>query len=471
MEYSSLFSRSATQMSSLIRSGEVSCLEVVDAHIEHIENVNPTINAIVTESFDHSRKVAEHLDSEGFKGQPLFGLPVAHKDLVSTKGVRTTYGFPPYADHVPNEDAWIVTRMKAAGAIMVGKTNTPEFGAGSHTFNRLFGATRNPYDLSRTVGGSSGGAAAALRTGMVPIADGSDTGGSLRNPAAFCNVVGFRPSPGRVLSGSNGTSWTELSQQGPMARTVDDVALLFSVLAGPDPRSSRGLETSGSYFAEIQPTELANLRIGYSPDFGGLPIERGIVETLDNFARLLEREGCFVTTFTPKLNVAKRIFHVLRGMAFRNRFGSMSSSDAQQLKDTIHWNIEQGNRLTLEDLEWAIKARNQLTVEVANYFSNFDVWIGPVTQVMPFPIEVDWVRNIEGVAMENYIEWMEACSWISVLGLPCLSLPAGFYEGLPVGVQVIAPHREDLFLLRTAKAMEQVSNFQSRIPEMLKVKW
>ena len=267
-----LCSLNAREMLVLLRGGEISCLELVEAHISHIEECNPKVNAIVTQTFDLATKRASEIDANQDRQLPLYGLPIAHKDLLATKGVRTTFGFPSYREFIPENDAWIVSRMRDAGAVMVGKTNVPEFGAGSHTFNRVFGATRNPYDLSRTVGGSSGGAAAALCTRMVPLADGSDTGGSLRNPAAFCNVVGFRPSPGRIPAGPNGDSWTDLSQHGPMARTIDDTALLFSVLAGPDDRASRMLERSGSDFSTIEPISLKGLRVAFTTDFGCLPV-------------------------------------------------------------------------------------------------------------------------------------------------------------------------------------------------------
>ena len=454
----------AHQMLELLKQRKVSCQELIEAHIARIERINPQINAIITTTFDFAVDSARRLDSEGVRERPLFGLPIAHKDLVATKGIRTTFGFPPYAEFIPTQDALIVRRMREAGTVLLGKTNVPEFGAGSHTFNRVFGPTLNPYDPKRTVGGSSGGAAAALCSRMVPLADGSDTGGSLRNPAAFCNVVGFRPSPGRVPWGPNNDPWTELSHQGPMARTVSDTALLFSVLAGPDRHSTRVLETPGATFRELHPVDLSDLRIAYSPDFGGLPVEQPVRQTLSQFATILERCGATVEEATPRLDDARRIFSVLRGLGFRKRFNEMPKEHFNELKETIHWNIAVGNALTIEDVEWAIAARTRLHSRVVEFFETYDVWIGPATQVMPFPVEVDWVREVEGQKMSDYIQWMEACSWISVTGLPTLSLPAGFSNGLPVGVQVIAPPRRDHFLLSVAKSMEDATDFQSQLP-------
>ncbi len=453
----------------LTQERKVSCRELLEAHIAQIERFNPKINAIVTTTFEAALQRANEFDSATESDKALFGLPVAHKDLLPTKNVRTTYGFPPLANFVPQHDAWIVSRMRNAGAVMVGKTNVPEFGAGSHTFNRVFGVSRNPYDLTRTVGGSSGGAAAALAARMVPIADGGDTGGSLRNPAAFCNVVGFRPSAGRVPQGPHADPWTELSQLGPMARTVDDVALLFSVLAGPDQRAPRALETPGREFKHLPSISLKGLKVAFSEDFGFLPVEKAVREAISSFAAILEREGAQLTIDTPNLVDARRIFHILRGIGFRKRFLNLSTTEFKELKQTIRWNIDAGKALQLEDLEWAMAARSNLLNQIIEFFKNYDVWIGPTTQVVPFPVEVDWVREIEGQQMSNYIEWMESCSLISATGLPALSLPAGFHSGLPVGIQIIAPIRQDHFLLTVSKAMESVTNFQAQHPPLLEL--
>lgn len=459
----------ATEMLGQLRTRDISCSELLAAHISQIESLNPKINAIVTRTFEYATDRARELDKSSCPDTPLRGLPIAHKDLLPTQGIPTTFGFPRYKEFVPQNDAWVVARMKAAGAITVGKTNVPEFGAGSHTFNRVFGATKNPYDQSLTVGGSSGGAAAALCTRMVPLADGSDTGGSLRNPAAFCNVVGFRPSPGRIPSGPNGDSWTDLSQLGPMARTIDDTALLFSVMAGPHQRAPRMLETPGKAFRTVVPTQLQGLRIAYTEDFGHLPVERPIRETLRRFVSRLEQEGAIVEQSTPNLRESRKVFGILRSVGFRRRFRDIGQGYLKELKDTIQWEIERGKRLTLEDIEQAFKTRAELIQRTLEFFHHYDVLLGPSTQVMQFPIEVDWVREIEGKKMSNYIEWMEACSLISTLALPTLSLPAGFCNALPVGVQIIAPLRQDLRLLQMAKAMELVTDFQSQLPSLINV--
>ena len=460
---SDLCALTAKELRRLIARREASCREVVDAHIARIEAVNPALNAVVTKVYERARRQADELDANPSAQGPLAGLPVAHKDLVATRGVRTTYGSPLYAEHIPTEDDLVARRMRRAGAVLLGKTNTPEFGAGSQTFNRVFGATRNPYDLSKTCGGSSGGAAAALAARMLPIADGSDTGGSLRNPAAFCNVVGFRPSPGRI---PHGDPWNDLSTPGPMARTVDDVALLFSALAGPDARVPHCLPDPGSAFAAVAPMDLATLRVAVSEDFGRLPVQQPVREVLRELGDALALAGVRVVAAAPPMDDARRIFHILRATGFRRRFGAMTAAQQAQLKDTICWNLDAGNALRNADYDWVFPARARLVARVAAFFEDVDLLVCPATQVMPFDVETEWVREIAGQRMSTYIEWMEACSWITVTGCPALSLPAGFRDGLPVGAQLVAPLRADGFLLRAAKAVEAITGHAAKAPTL-----
>lgn len=454
---------SAVQLRDLLTSAEVSPLEVLDAHIDRIERHDGALNAIVTRCFEEARDLA----ASGRLSGPLAGLPIAHKDLTATAGLRTTYGSPLFADNVPGQDSLLVARLKAAGAVTIGKTNTPEFGAGSQTFNRVFGATHNPYDRTRTCGGSSGGAAVALAARFIPIADGSDTGGSLRNPAAFCNVVGFRPSPGRVPFGWNEHgAWTDLSTQGPMARNVDDLALLLSAIAGPDPRVTNVLPEAGETFRTVTPAPLAGLRIAVTEDFGTLPVAAPIRATLRSLRDTLADAGAIVTDAAPDLADADRIFHILRAGRFRARFGPLPDAQKAELKDTIRWNTEAGERLTHADEDWVIGARSALVARVAGFFEDVDILIGPTTQVQPFDIETDWVREIEGRAMQTYIEWMQSCSWITVTCCPALSLPCGFAAGLPVGAQLIAPMRQDASLLSAAKAVEAIAGSGDVVPDL-----
>ena len=460
---SDLCFHSAVELRRLLAAREVSALEVLDAHIARIEKHDGVLNAVVTRCFDEARELAA---SERLSG-PLAGLPVAHKDLTATAGLLTTYGSPLFADHVPADDSLLVARIKAAGAVTIGKTNTPEFGAGSQTFNRVFGATRNPYDASRTCGGSSGGAAVALAARFLPIADGSDTGGSLRNPAAFCNVVGFRPSPGRVPFGWNEQgAWTDLGTQGPMARNVDDLALLLSAIAGPDPRVTNVMAESGETFRRVTPASLRGLRVAVTEDFGGLPVASAIRATLLSLGDTLADAGAVVTDAAPDLADADRIFHILRAVQFRSRFGPLPEAQKAELKETIRWNTEAGQRLTHADEDWVIGARSALVARVAGFFEDFDLLIGPTTQVQPFDIGTDWVRDIEGRRMRTYIEWMQSCSRITVTCCPALSLPCGFAGGLPVGAQLIAPMRRDAFLLSAAKAVEALAGSAMTAPDL-----
>ena len=316
----------ATELALKIRSGEISAVETMEAHLAQIEKVNPQVNAIVTLvpelALEQARKADEKL-AQGGKLGPLHGLPVAHKDLVPTKGIRTTFGSPIFQDFVPEEDALLVERIRNAGGISLGKTNTPEFGAGSQTFNQVFGVTKNPYDLSKTCGGSSGGAAVSVACRMLPFADGSDLGGSLRNPTNFCNVVGFRPSVGRVPSWPNESGWNSFAVDGPIARTVEDTALMLSVLAGPDARSPICLPESGAVFQQSLERNLKGIRIAWSADLGGLPVDSRVTETLEAQRNVFEDLGCIVEEGFPDFTDADEIFKTFRAWYFELKLASL----------------------------------------------------------------------------------------------------------------------------------------------------
>ena len=328
--------------------------ELVEVHLRQIEAVNPTVNAIVTHTPERALAAARAADARRAAGEalgPLFGLPVAHKDLTPTAGVRTTFGSLAFTDHVPDHDSLIVERLRDAGAIMVGKTNTPEFGAGSQTFNAVFGATRNPYDTSKTCGGSSGGAAVALATGMVPIADGSDMGGSLRNPAAYCNVVGLRPSPGRVPTWPTEFPWSTLPVEGPMARSVEDAALMLDALCGADPRSPLALTAPEIPFRDSLEREFKGTRVAFSSNFGGtLPIESEVVDVVETARPVLETIGCDVVDACPEFGGADEAFKTWRAWLYAGLCGPLLKRHADQMKDTVVWNTEQGMRLSSADL-------------------------------------------------------------------------------------------------------------------------
>jgi amidase len=458
----------ATELASLIRSRKLSVTEVVIAHLAQIERVNPRVNAIVTLVAERALNDARAKDAALARGDadgPLFGLPIAHKDLVPTRGIRTTYGSPIYRDHVPAEDGLIVERLRAAGAITIGKTNTPEFGAGSQTFNTVFGATLNPYDLSKTCGGSSGGAAVALACGMIPIADGSDLGGSLRNPAGFSNVVGLRPALGRVPVWPSDTPRLSFSVQGPMARTVQDVALLLSVMAGPDRRSPIAISEPGEKFRAPLDRDFRGVRVAWSRDLGGLPVDPQVTAVLEAQRPTFERLGCEVDDGQPDLSDARECFQVLRAWEFSLRYGPLLEEHRHQMKDTLLWNIERGLKLTGHEVGEAEIKRTRLYHRVCEFMARHHFLIAPVTQVPPFDVVQPYVTEINGVRLPTYVDWMRACSDITMTGLPAISVPAGFTsDGLPIGLQIIGRHQDEFGVLQLAHAFEQATGFTKRRP-------
>jgi len=460
----------AVELADRIRRRDVSVTEVVRAHLAQIERVNPKVNAIVTLTAERALADAKQKDAALARGEapgPLFGLPVAHKDLVPTKGIRTTFGSPIYRDNVPAIDGLIIERLRAAGAVTLGKTNTPEFGAGSQTFNEVFGRTLNPYDVTKTCGGSSGGAAVALACGMVPIADGSDTGGSLRNPAAFCNVVGLRTAPGRVPAWPREAAWSSLSVQGPMARTVADAALLLSAMAGPDPRSPIAITEAGETFRRPLDRDFRGVRIAWSRDLGGLPIDRRVTAALEPQRKAFETLGCVIEDTEPDVHDAREIFQALRALSFAIKFGPLLAEHRHQIKDTVIWNTEQGLKLTARELGEAEVKRTALYHRVRQFMERHEFLVLPVTQVPPFDVTQPYVTEIEGVRLPTYIDWMRACSDITVTGHPAISVPGGFTpEGLPVGLQIVGRHQDEWSVLQLAHAFEQATGVGRRRPSL-----
>ncbi|WP_077193999.1 amidase [Streptomyces lydicus] len=459
----------ATDLAARLRRREISAREVVQAHLDRIERVNPAVNAIVTLDAEGALAAAAEADARLVRGvevPPLHGLPIAFKDTHLTRGMRTTFGSPLFADHVPDEDDVVVDRLQRAGAIRLGKTNVPEFAAGSHTFNRVFGTTRNPYDLTRSAGGSSGGAAAALAAGLQPLADGSDMGGSLRNPASFCNVVGLRPTPGRVPPQPGGDLWDTLAVPGPMGRTVADTALLLSAMAGPDPRCPLSLETPGAAFRVPLDRELRGLRVAWTPDLGGLaPADPDVLAVLESQLRVLEELGWRVDTACPDLTGADETFRTLRAHSFDLAFGGLLDADREALKPSLARNVEEGRRLTTADLVTATATRSRLHLETLDFFSRYDLLLAPVSQVTPFDAELEYPQEVAGRPTKTYLDWMRSAYLISVLGVPALSVPAGFTPaGLPVGMQFIGPPRADLAVLQAGHAYERATQHGRRRP-------
>ena len=467
---SSLCFTTAVDLAARIRSRDISVCEVMRTHLDQIERVNPKVNAVCTlvaeQAMDQARKHDQTLADRKPTG-PLFGLPIAHKDLVATKGIRTTFGSPIYTDFIPDTDTVMVERLRAAGAITIGKTNTPEFGAGSHTFNSVFGATCNPYDLSKSAGGSSGGAAVALACGMLPIADGSDLGGSLRNPGAFNNVVGLRPSPGRVPRTPTTQLWETLSVLGPMGRSVADVALLLGAMAGSHPLDPIGINESPDKFSQPLGREFKGTKIAWSPDLGQFPVDPVVATAIEASLTHFQDMGCIVEQAHPDFSGAADIFQVLRSSGFAAGHAVELAQHRDLMKDTVIWNTEQGLKLSALDVSRAQAERGALFHRVHKFFEQYDFLLLPVTQVLPFPIETDWVREVNGQAMETYIDWMMSCSLVSLTERPALSVPCGFSpDGLPIGLQIVGPCRGELEVLQLGAAFEQRTRVAERHPDI-----
>ncbi len=458
----------ATELTRRLRAKELSARDVMRAHLDQIERLNPRVNAIVSLLPELAIEQAAAADERLARGEnvgPLHGLPIAHKDLLLTKGIRTTFGSPIYKDFVPEEDALIVQRLRAAGAITVGKTNTPEFGAGSQTFNEVFGETLNPYDLTKTCGGSSGGAAVALACGMLPIADGSDTGGSLRNPANFCNVVGFRTSPGRVPAYPTLLGWFPISVQGPMARTVEDAALMLSAIAGPDRRSPISIAEPGERFARPLERDFTHVRIAWSADLGGLPVDPRVTTVINAARPCFQQLGCVVEEAEPDFSGADEAFKVWRAWMFDLKYADLIKEHREQIKDTVIWNAEQGAKLTGPQISRAERKRTELYHRMRQFMETYEFLICPVSQVPPFDVSQRFIQEINGVQMESYIDWMKSCYYITVTGHPAISVPAGFTDdGLPVGLQIVGRHQDDFGVLQLAFAFQQATEHWRRRP-------
>ncbi len=455
----------ATEQRQLLREGELSAVELLEASLRQIERVNPAVNAIVTLDTEGARQQAAQADESFARGESLgalHGLPVAHKDLVATRGMRTTMGSPLTADWIPDHDAAIVARMREAGAIRVGKTNVPANGAGSHTFNPVFGATHNPWNLGRTAGGSSGGAGAALVTGMVSLADGSDLGGSLRNPGSFNSVVGFRSSIGSISRAPVATGWVGQSVLGAMGRTVRDMALLHSALVGFDPADPNSIPVDGAPFlsiAESGPSDgLRGVRVGWSDDLGGLPVESSVLEVLhDSGLPALERMGASVEQFDLDFTGAETSFRTLRAWGMVASYGDAYRTNPEQLSQNVIDNVEMGLDLTAADIHQAYTDRTSLAVRFAGYFQKVDVLAMPTVQLPPFPIEWNHPETVAGAQQDDYLGWMRSCWYVTATGLPAISVPCGFTsEGLPVGIQFVGRPLGDVDLVRFAAAFEDV---------------
>jgi len=465
---SSICFLSAVEMARLIRAKKLSAREALAAHLKQIERVNPKVNAVVTlvpELAAADAAKADEMQARGEKLGPLHGLPVAHKDLFETRGIRTTFGSPLFKDYVPVEDDIIVERMRRAGAITIGKTNTPEFGAGSQTFNKVFGATRNPYDVTKTCGGSTGGGAVSLACGFAPVVSGSDTGGSLRNPAAFCDVVGFRPSAGRVPNPKAAFAWSTLSTSGCLGRSVADLAYVLSTIAGPDPRAPLSINEPGEVFARPLDRSFKGARVAWFKDLGGVPFDPRVRAVVDPHRKTFESLGCIVEQAEPDFAPAEISFRILRAWTSAQAHGAQLREHPEAFKDTLKGEIEAGLSLSAADVARAEVARAQLWRSFQAFLEKYEYFVLPTTQLPPFDVNLEYPTEIAGVKFSSYIDWMKSCWYISATGNPAASVPGGFTpEGLPIGVQIVGRHKQDFSVLQLAHAFEQATGFGKKRP-------
>ncbi len=462
---------SARVMARLIRERQLSAREVMVSHLAQIARCNPLVNAIVAKlPDDRCLALAEDADRRAARGDalgPLHGLPIAFKDLQPAVGFACTSGSPIYRDTWPAEDSVLVERLRRAGAIAIGKTNVPEFGMGSHTYNRVYGTTVNPWDVTKSAGGSSGGAAVALATGMLPIADGSDLGGSLRNPANFNNIVGLRPSVGLVPTAPTLLPFLGFSVAGPMGRSVADVAFLLSVMTGPDPRDPGCVISDPSIFAGALERSFRGTRVAWCPDLGGLPLDPHVRTALDAQRATMEALGCVVDDECPDLSGADSVFLTIRAWRSAALYASLLDTHRHELKPEMIGEIESGMALSGSDVSAAMKRHGELMERVRRFQDDYEFILCAVNQVPPFDASLPWPATVDGVAMEHYVSWMKSAYWISATYRPAISVPAGFTrDGLPVGLQMVGRYRDDLGVLQLAHAFEQATGFGSRHPPL-----
>jgi len=465
----------ATELSRLYRSRKISPLEVLRAVLERLDRVNPLVNAIVTldreAALRQARRATATLARRSATLAPLHGIPVGIKDVTPTKGMRTTFGSKLFEDHIPMEDAAVVERLKAGGAIVLGKTNTPEFAFGPNTVNAVFGATRNPWNLALSAGGSSGGSAAALATGMCPIAQGTDLGGSLRGPAALCGVVGFRTTPGLIPRYPEVLAWDSYSVEGPMARTIADAALMLSVMVGPaDPRSPMSYSSDTKPFlAAVKQPSVKGSRIAWTPDLGGLvTVDPEIASACEGSAGVFRKLGARVERASPDMSDVPDIVALTRGFLMVARHADKVDRWRDQLQAGLVENTSQGLGMTSRDVARGELLRTQLWHRVRAFFETRDLWLTPTTAVPPFPIELPHAMEIGGKPAGKTLQRSYLTYAFSVLGLPAISVPCGFTrDGLPIGLQIVGPPRHEASVLRAAAAFEAAQPWAHRIPPVI----
>ncbi len=455
----SLNDLSAREARRMIGSKEISPVELLEACVERIEAVDPAVNAICARDFDRARVAAVEAERSVVRGDdlpPLHGLPVGVKDLEDTAGLLTTYGSPQYRNHVPETDEIMVARVKRAGGIVFAKTNTPEFGAGANTRNPVWGATGNPFNPMLNAGGSSGGSAVALATGMMPLATGSDMGGSLRIPAAYCGVAGFRPTPGLVATAKRKLGWSSLSVSGPMARSIDDICMLLAHQAADDARDPLSTAVDPRDFATPMPIDLGGLNVGWTTDFGFAPVDKAYAQTMRDKVRQIKGFFRECVEATPDLGDAEGTFSTLRALSFVANHRETYARDPGLLGPNVRANYEQGAAMSLADVAAAEVEHTNLYRRTEEFFQEFDLLIGPTVPISPFPWQTWYLEEMNGEPLRSYFSWLAPTFGITLTTCPAASIPLGLDEkGMPFGLQVIGPAKDDGFVLGAAHAIEQ----------------
>lgn len=462
----SLIEMTACEVVDGLSSGDFTSIDLLDALEARIAEVDGQVNALPTLCFDRARENARALAKrpDGERGL-LGGVPVAIKDLTEVAGVLTTHGSPIFADNVPETSDILVETLERNGALVYAKSNTPEFGAGANTFNEVFGATLNPWNTSRSAAGSSGGSAVALATGMAWLAHGSDMGGSLRNPASFCGIVGMRPSPGRVAATPGPAIESNLGQEGPMGRTVEDVSLMLDAMSGEHPGDPQSLPSDGSSFLQAARSGIRPKKVAFSRDLGITPVDPEVAALCEQAARRFEEAGVIVEEATPDFSAAHDCFQVLRARNFAITKAELLAKHRDLLKPEVIWNIEKGLELTMDQVVKAELQRNQMFRNASAFFGEYDLLLSPATIVSPYPVEQRFVAECDGHVFDNYVEWLAIAYALTLVCSPALSLPCGFTsEKLPVGLQIAGPCRSEAKVLAGARVLEEILDLGTRRP-------
>ncbi len=457
----SLWKKSATQVIELLKNNDINFEEVIRSAISRIEEVNPAINAIPTLCLERAYKNIKKLQNP----RGLYGLPVFIKDLTDVQGVRTTYGSKIYRNHIPDTSDILVQKIEHNNGIILGKTNTPEFGAGSNTFNDIFGATKNPWNMELTSGGSSGGSAAALASGMAWLATGSDLGGSLRNPASWCGVIGLRPTPGLVAHGPSKLMYESLSVDGPMARNIDDLAVFLDNIKGYDIRDPLSRNANNFSYSNSLNKPLLNKRVAYTSDFGFLPCHKEIREMMEKTVATIKNIGFCVSKNYPDIRNSEKTFQTLRASLLAFNYSHLLEKNAKNIKKDLVWNIKKGMALSINDINECEKNKKEIYLNTLNFFKDYDFLIAPSSMVPPFDINIKWIKEVEGKKFDNYVSWLMTAACISLTGCPAIALSTGFSKkNAPIGIQIIAPPFQESKLLKIAKIIEKNFSISKLIP-------